>query len=121
MLETYFDKYDDLSNVKRSKIDHKYDSANLTLGEYDYSQWYKEKKLDDLPLLEGDEEELKEGKTFKIVTPKKLLTRLAILLAQLKAGNNSIKLKNEIRQILHLLYQHNKITKKLHNNFIKSL
>ena len=43
LLETYFDKYDDLSNVKRSKINHKYDSANLTLGEYDYSQWYKEK------------------------------------------------------------------------------
>ena len=46
------------------------------------------------------------------MTPNKLLTRLPILLAQMKAGNNSYKLKNEIRQILYFLYQHNKITKK---------
>ena len=38
---------------------------------------------------------------------KILLTRLPILLAQIKAGNNSKKLKNESRKILHLLYQHN--------------
>ena len=64
-----------------------------------------------MPPLEGDEEEVKEGKRLKILTPNKLLTRLPILLAQTKAGNNSYNLKNEIRQILHLLYQHNKITK----------
>ena len=57
-----------------------------------------------MPLLEGDEEEVREGKGIKILTPSKLLTRLAILLAQIKAGNNSNKLKNEIRQILYLLY-----------------
>ena len=61
--------------------------------------------------LEGDKE-VKEGKRLKILTPNKLLTRLLILLAQIKAGNNSYKLENEIRQILYLLYQHNKITKK---------
>ena len=43
------------------------------------------------------------------------LTRLSILLAQIKAGNNSSKLKNEIRQILYLLDQHNEITKKDYN------
>ena len=48
---------------------------------------------------------------LKTLTPNKLLTRLLILLAQIKAGNNSCKLKNEFRQILRLLYQHNKITK----------
>ena len=53
------------------------------------------------------------GTGLKILTPKKLLPRLPILLAQIKAGNNWYKLKNEIRQILHLLYQHNKITKKV--------
>ena len=41
----------------------------------------------------------------------KLLTRLPVSLAQIQAGDNSRKLKNEIRQILYLLYQHNKITK----------
>ena len=62
----------------------------------------------------------KEGTGLKILTPDKLLTILPILLAQIKAGNNSNKLKNEIRQILYLLYQHNKITKKVYN-LIKSL
>ena len=71
--------------------------------------------------LEGNEEEVKEGKTLKILTPNKLSTRLPILLAQSKARNNSNKLKNEIRQILYLLYQHNKITKNVYNNLIKSL
>ena len=56
--------------------------------------------------------EVKEGKELKILTPKKLLIRLPILLAEIKAGNNSNKLKNEARQILSLLYQHNKIIKK---------
>ena len=74
-----------------------------------------------MPRLEGDEEEVKQGKMLKILTPNKLLTRLPIMLAQIKAENNSNKLKNEIRQILHLLYQHNKITKKVYNNLIKSI
>ena len=63
---------------------------------------------------------VKERKGLKILTPNKLLTRLSILLAQIKIGNDSNKLKNEIRQILYLLCQDNKITKKVHNNLIKS-
>ena len=74
-----------------------------------------------MPLLEGGEEELKEGKELKILTLNKSLTRLSLLVAQIKARNNSIKLKNEIRQILYLLCQHNKITKKVYNNSVKSL
>ena len=54
--------------------------------------------------LEGDEEEVKEGKGLKVLTPNKLLTRLSILLAQIKAGKNSYKLKNEVRQILYLSF-----------------
>ena len=74
-----------------------------------------------MPPLEGDEEEVREGKGFKILAPNKLLTRLPILLVQIKSGNNSYKLKNEIRQILYLLYQRINITKKLYSNLIKSL
>ena len=77
--------------------------------------------IPDMPPLEGNEEEVRKGKGLKILTLNKLLTRLPILLAQIKAGNNSYKLKNEIRQILFLLYQHNKITKKVYSNLIKSL
>ena len=51
-----------------------------------------------MPPLERDEEEVNEGKGLKILTPNILFTRLPILLAQIKAGNNSCKLKNKIRQ-----------------------
>ena len=44
------------------------------------------------------------GKGLKILTPNQMLSRLPITLAQLKAGNNSEKLKNEIRQLLYSLH-----------------
>ena len=47
--------------------------------------------ISDMPPLESDEEEVKEGKGLKILTPNKLLTRLPISLVQVKAGNNSYK------------------------------
>ena len=53
-----------------------------------------------------------EGKGFKILTPKQMLQRLPIALAQVKAGNNSESLLNEIRQIVYSLYQSKQITKK---------
>ena len=71
--------------------------------------------------LEVDEKEVKGKKVWKILTPYKLLNKLPVLLAQIKAGHNWYNLKNEIRQILYLLYEHNKITKKLYKNLINSL
>ena len=62
-----------------------------------------------------------EGKRLKILTPKQMLQRLPISLAQVKAGNNSESLLNEIRQIVYSLYQSKQITKKLYNNIIKSI
>ena len=53
-------------------------------------------------------EELKKGKGLKILTPKQILQRLPIALAQIKAGNNSESLLNEIRQIVYSLYQSKK-------------
>ena len=50
-----------------------------------------------------------------------MLHRLPILLAQIQAGNNSIKLKNEIRQILYLLYSSKVLTKTVYNTLIKSI
>ena len=58
---------------------------------------------------------------LKILTPKQMLQRLPIALEQVKAGNNSENLLNEIRQIIYSLYQSNEITKKVYNNIIKSL
>ena len=76
--------------------------------------------LSEMLSLEGDEKEVKEEKRLKILTPNNLLTRFPILLAQIKAGNNSYKLEKEIRQILYLLYQHKEITNKVCNNLINS-
>ena len=49
--------------------------------------------LSEMPLLQTDGEEVKKEKALKILTRTKLLTRLPLLLAQIKAGNNSYKLK----------------------------
>ena len=61
------------------------------------------------------------GTGLKILTPKQMLQRLPIALAQVKPGNNSQNLLNEIRQIIYLLYQSKEITKKVYNSLIKSL
>ena len=53
-----------------------------------------------------------KGTGLKILTPKQMLQRLPIALAQVKAGNNSESLLNEIRQIVYSLYQPKEITKK---------
>ena len=62
-----------------------------------------------------------KGKGLKILTPKQMLQRLPIALAQVKAGNNSETLLNEIRQIVYFLYQSKQSTKKIYNNIIKSI
>ena len=61
------------------------------------------------------------GTGLKILTPKKMLQRLPIAIAQVKAGNNSDSLSNEIRQIVYSLYQSKQITKKVYNKIIKSI
>ena len=62
-----------------------------------------------------------EGEGLKILTPYQMLKRLTIALAQIRAGNNSERLLNEIRQIVYYLYRSKKITKMLYNNIINSI
>ena len=59
-----------------------------------------------------------EGQGLKIPTSNQMLSRLPISLAQLKAGNNSEKLKNEIRQLLYSLYRSKKLTKQLYKSLV---
>ena len=61
------------------------------------------------------------GTGLKVLTPKKMHQRLPIALPQVKAGNNSESLLNEIRQIVYSLYQSKQITKKVYNSIIKSI
>ena len=63
----------------------------------------------------------KYGAGLKMLTPKEILQRLPIALAQVKVGNNSDNLLNEIRQIAYSLHQSKDITNKLYNTIIKSI
>ena len=58
------------------------------------------------------------GLGLKKLRPKQMFSRLPITLAQLKAGNNSEKLKNEIRQLLYSLYRSKKLRKQLYKSLI---
>ena len=98
MLEVCFDECNDFSDARKSKINPKYNLTNLTLDEYDYSEWFKKEDKESayvplIPPLDGDEDECysvsstlmskddKVGKRSTISIPSKLLTRLSILLA----------------------------------------
>ena len=82
--------------------------SSINLDDFTYGENYDE-------LDEGDRELLrnmnKEGKGLKILTNKQMLNRLPILLAQIQAGNNSKKLKNELRHILYSLYRSKALSK----------
>ena len=61
------------------------------------------------------------GQGLKILTPNKMSSRLPISLAELNAGNNSEKLKYEIKQLLYSLYCSKKLTKRIYNNFVNTV
>ena len=92
---------------------------------------YSEEAAENLKYMEEQEKGQKRfsdgwssgsGSTgLKILTNKQMLNHLPILLAQIQAGYNSNKLKNEIRQILYSLYRPKVLTKTVYNNLIKSI
>ena len=71
----------------------------------------------DMPELESEESAMQRrniiGQGLKILTPNQMLSRLPIFLAQLKARNNSEKLKIKIRQLLYSLYRSKKLTENI--------
>ena len=75
-----------------------------------------------MPELQSEESAVErrnqQRQGLKILTPDQMLSRLPITLAQLKAENNSEKLKNEIRQILYSLYRSKKLTKQLYKSLV---
>ena len=62
--------------------------------------------------------EWKTGHGLKIIIPSQMFSRLPITSAQLKAGNNSEKLKNAIRQLLYSLHRSKNLTKQLYKSLI---
>ena len=77
--------------------------------------------IGDLYNIKSDSDTSKKGEGLKILTNKQMLNRLPILLAQIEAENNSIKLENEARQILYSLHRSKVLTKTVYNNLIKSI
>ena len=79
--------------------------------------------LDDMSPLETEEvaEKRLQGQRLKILTPQQMITRLSILLDQLKAGNNYENLKNEIRQMLYSLYRSKNLNKTIYNSLMNTI
>ena len=69
----------------------------------------------------GFSDKVSDHSNLKILTPKQMVQRLPIALAQVKAGNTSENLLNKIRQIIHFLYQAKEITEKVYNNIMNSM
>ena len=63
----------------------------------------------------------RKGKGLKILLSKQMLQKLPVALAQVKAGNTSENLLNEIRQVIYSLYQAKEITRKVYKNIMNSI
>ena len=69
-------------------------------------------------ILKFNKQNQQKGQGIKILTPNQMLNRLPIALAQLQAGNNSNKLKNEIRQLLYSLCRSENMTEQIYKSLI---
>ena len=76
-----------------------------------------------IPDLKSEESaaERQQGQELKTLTPQQMITRLPILLAQLKAGNNSQKLKNKIRQLFYHLYRSKNLSETIYNSLMNTI
>ena len=96
------DVFEKESNIARQKFAKQPDTTDMR----------------DLEDEESAAQERQVAKSLKTLTPNQILNRIPVSLAQLKRENNSEKLKNEIRQLLHSLYRSKKVTKQLYKNLI---
>ena len=114
-----------LSETKDEVNEVRVDSIKEVLSKLqriiDYTSKYKEFKFEENEKIIDIIERIlyfnqlnQSGQGLKILAPSQMLSRLPISLARLKAGNNSEKLKNEIRQLLYSLYRSKILTKKIY-------
>ena len=80
-------------------------------------------RMNDMPPLEYEEDaaQRQQEQGLKVLTPQQMITRLPILLAQLKAGSNSQNLKNQIRQLFYHLYRSKHLIKTICNSLISTI
>ena len=103
--------------IKSGIIDLEGEIKKMSIEEMENEK--PDKKLEIVEEILKFNEQKQQGLGLKILTtPNQMLSRLPITLAHLKAGNNSEKLKNEIRQLLYSLYRSKKLTKQLYKSLI---
>ena len=113
-------KNDDLANLITSGLnDFKNEIENMNEEEKEIDK--PNQIVDIVKKFLAFNDRTQREKGLEILTPNQMLSRLPISLAQLKAGNNSEKHKNEIRQILYSLHRSKKLTKTIYNNLIKTI
>ena len=112
-------KNNDLVNVIKSRLcDLKDEIEKMSEDEIEIEKLNEIVQIVDEIIDFNNKIQKQLGGGLKILTPDQMLSRLPITLAQLKAGNNSEKLKNEIRQSLYSLYRSKKLLKQLYKSLI---
>ena len=108
---------------KRDIIINAFINKNIETGNLEKDAYLQEKPEYDEYIAERAKirRQNQEGQVLKILTPQQMLSRLPISLAQLKVGNNSEKLKNEIRQLFYSLYRLKKLNQPIYNNLINAI
>ena len=130
-INLFHDIINDPKTLEDSKYNKKYLKSqikNLENSDIPVSERYKINKIKNFYNLRNyvmkmfdDYNLMQKGEGFKILTPSQMPKRLPIALAQVKAGNNSESLLNEIKQIVYSLYRSKEITKKVYDNIIKAI
>ena len=125
--------FNDLHNLKDNPLKNNVLVHVIEIGLIDLEKKIKKMSEEEIKIekpeiiVEIVEEILKfnkqkqEGKGIKILTRNQMLSILPLSLAQLEAGNNSNKFKNEIKRLLYFLYRSKNITKQVHNNLRKPI
>ena len=90
--------------------------SNINLDDFTFGENYDELDEEDREMLKNMNN---EGRGLKILTKQQMFSPLPILLAQIQAGKNSQKLKNELRQLIYSLHRSKALTKTAYNNLIR--
>ena len=108
-----------LEEIKNRWSNLKDETKKMYEDEKEIEQPDKKLKIVKKTLDFNKEIQKQRGLGLKILTPdQQMLSRWPITIAQLNAGDNSEKLKNEIRQLLYSLYISKKLTKNVYKNLV---
>ena len=111
-------KSNGLVNVIKSGLsDLKDENKNMSEDQKEFEKPDKTLKSVET-ILDFNNKQNQIGEGLKTLTPNQMVSRLPISLAQLKAGNNFEKLKNDIRQLLYSLYRSQKLKKQIYKSLI---